>query len=88
MVETTYIYNQQKTLKDSQRLHVSDQISKMIYFENYLKASSKENITHIINNINKLIRFKIARFKLICYLYYIISNYNKKFYGPCFGGIL
>lgn len=54
-------------------------------------VSTKENMTHIIKNVNGLIRIKVKSFKEACLLYnidYIEANYNIGLYDPYFAGIV
>ena len=54
-------------------------------------VSTKEDMMHIINNINGLIRVKVPGFKESCNLYnidYIEANYNIGLYDPYFAGLV
>ena len=54
-------------------------------------VSDKDNMTHIINKVNGLIRLKIPSFKLACNLYninYIEPNYNIGLYDSYFAGLV
>ena len=54
-------------------------------------VSTKENMMHIIKNINGLIRLKVPGFKEACTLYnmeFIEANYNIGLYDPYFSGLV
>lgn len=53
--------------------------------------STKQDMFHIINNVNGLIRLKVPAFKEACLLYnmyYIEANYNIKRYDPYLAGLV
>ena len=54
-------------------------------------VSTRENMMHIVNNLNGLIRLKVPGFKEACNLFnidYIEANYNIGLYDPYFAGLV